>query len=718
MQKNFLMRLVTHIPIQRLMRLCIGSIILLLLAFQATSVINHWRSYQEIHRTGPINEVIAVWLEMGKNLAAERGFTNGLVYQAHTSTSAQKTELDTLRSKVNNSYSHTTLPSDYTLDARQKKELLRLQESWDELQRWRQKIDTLLSQPLEQRDKAAQEGWFEAASSVIETAQAWRWYLATRQLSEHTAFSTMIDEGFWLMTEYTGRERGLMGRLTVTGSLPTAKEYGQLIAYRENILQGWRLVRYSAMPEDLAPAILPILHEVEQTYFTTFESTRQLMYQAIEQKTAYPMKTDEWRMVSTQAIHDLFQANEKISALNNTVMEKKLRRTFVSMVIDVGAMILCLLLSTLTLKVMNERLFQPLSHYSRVMLDLAKDKTDLAIPESVAQDELKMMSSAIQTWQKHTVDRHRLAAESLQKDQQQAEEKATWMRNTSADLQNSISKTIIAIEASAKKLGTDVHAVEDAMRDVAAQSNTANQISSLADQALSTMKEKLGERISAGETIRQNIQISQSNIEQTVKQTNQANQTASGLNEAVDAISGILALIQTIAEQINLLALNATIESARAGDAGKGFAVVASEIKNLANQTTEATSKIATQISSVTLATEAMTNSLTAIQSAIDHVHKQSTVIAEDIGRQSADNATLTEAMDGTIQHVQQVIAKIQAIASIVDSAYTKVQTMTNAAQTFADDTHKIESQVGAFSEDLAKKADEVLSKKEAPASH
>ena len=94
------------------------------------------------------------------------------------------------------------------------------------------------------------------------------------------------------------------------------------------------------------------------------------------------------------------------------------------------------------------------------------------------------------------------------------------------------------------------------------------------------------------------------------------------LNDAAQAMGGIVELIGNITGQINLLALNATIESARAGEAGRGFAVVASEVKNLANQAKHATDTISREIEQLNGVASDVAGSLTAIKAAIAGVNE------------------------------------------------------------------------------------------------
>jgi methyl-accepting chemotaxis protein len=64
------------------------------------------------------------------------------------------------------------------------------------------------------------------------------------------------------------------------------------------------------------------------------------------------------------------------------------------------------------------------------------------------------------------------------------------------------------------------------------------------------------------------------------------------LSEQTQQIGEIIATVNDIAVQSNMLALNASVEAARAGEHGKGFAVVAAEVRNLAEQSRQATAQV------------------------------------------------------------------------------------------------------------------------------
>jgi methyl-accepting chemotaxis protein len=97
-----------------------------------------------------------------------------------------------------------------------------------------------------------------------------------------------------------------------------------------------------------------------------------------------------------------------------------------------------------------------------------------------------------------------------------------------------------------------------------------------------------------------NLQASVDSIASLVGSVAEGQQLLSDLQEALRNVAKAADSIDSIARQTNMLALNATIEAARAGEAGKGFAVVAGEVKNLANQTGQATKAITDTLAHLT----------------------------------------------------------------------------------------------------------------------
>jgi methyl-accepting chemotaxis protein len=134
-----------------------------------------------------------------------------------------------------------------------------------------------------------------------------------------------------------------------------------------------------------------------------------------------------------------------------------------------------------------------------------------------------------------------------------------------------------------------------------------------------------------------------------------ADAQAQRLNDAAQAMSGIVELIGNITGQINLLALNATIESARAGEAGRGFAVVASEVKNLANQAKQATDKIGQEIDNLNGISGDVVGALNKIKQAIQSVAEYVTTTAAAVEEQS----TVTSEMSSNMQRAAAEAAAI-----------------------------------------------------------
>lgn len=96
------------------------------------------------------------------------------------------------------------------------------------------------------------------------------------------------------------------------------------------------------------------------------------------------------------------------------------------------------------------------------------------------------------------------------------------------------------------------------------------------------------------------------------------------LTAKVEEVKSFVESIINISNQTNLLALNASIEAARAGEAGKGFAVVADEIRQLSEQTKDASANITEIINKLNEDTRRANES---IENSVSSVEKQNELI-------------------------------------------------------------------------------------------
>ncbi len=132
------------------------------------------------------------------------------------------------------------------------------------------------------------------------------------------------------------------------------------------------------------------------------------------------------------------------------------------------------------------------------------------------------------------------------------------------------------------------------------------------------------------------------------------------LGERSQDISGIVSLINSIAERTHILALNASIYAASAGETGRGFVVIADEIQRLAENSREATSKISTLVNNIQAETA---DTVTTMNEAISQV-VQGTRLAEQAG------ATMQETRANTgdlVDKVQQIAEKSSKQSKITD---------------------------------------------------
>ncbi|MDG4596078.1 MAG: methyl-accepting chemotaxis protein [Candidatus Contendobacter sp.] len=241
---------------------------------------------------------------------------------------------------------------------------------------------------------------------------------------------------------------------------------------------------------------------------------------------------------------------------------------------------------------------------------------------------------------------------------------------TASDTVKTQADTVIAVAENERQ------AVEQTAADLTAAAETMRQIADLAQ----TCNAAAETAIKTTQTALQTVTSTVSGINSTRDTIRETEKRIKRLGERSQEISGVVNLINTIAERTHILALNASMHAASAGEAGRGFAVVAGEVQRLAENAREATSQIATLVSNIQIETADTVNAMNA---AISQVVDGSR-LAEQAGDQ----------MKRTQETTAELVAAVQQIASRSQEQARVSSELLNRAQQIQESTRQTSQQL------------------------
>ena len=418
---------------------------------------------------------------------------------------------------------------------------------------------------------------------------------------------------------------------------------------------------------------------------------------AYEQPDAYPALYETFQQAFSRMETSMEELAGKIEAYQaEFVKESEASTAFVENILVISTL-LALFVTALSAWLQRKTVVKPLQQIERNMVGVAQGKFDIAIPFLERRDEIGAMARALEVFRKNGLEIERLNREQKEAADRARQERQQARQKMASEFEAQVGGIATAVAQSASEVQTFARAMTDSAESTTSEAGT---VATALDSAATNVQTaaSAGEELNASiQEISRQIGRSADLVLETVADARRTDETVQDLSRASQKIGDVVSIISDIAAQTNLLALNATIEAARAGEAGKGFAVVASEVKNLANQTAQATSEISLQIKASQSVTGEAINAIRKISERIAEMNTITAAIRSAMSQQEDATREISHSMSAAAAGTTQVSTALSNVSKVAAETGEVAGRLSHSSTSLTSQSETLRSAVDRF---------------------
>lgn len=415
--------------------------------------------------------------------------------------------------------------------------------------------------------------------------------------------------------------------------------------------------------------LVTLKNDMDGYYKIAREATSRLLSGETGEKMIFTLErmTEQYNNIKKKLQQNSLYVQENLNdKLSDSQKTTKNTMDFIKVVVFV----VVLLIFGLSMIIANN-ILDPLNILINLTQKVADGDLSVRVPDSDAKDESGIL---LRTFKQ--------MIENLANMTKQIKEAANSLASASAEISASVTQIASGATETATAANETSTTVEEVRQTALDSNRKAKHVSESSQKAVQVSQAGEKAVTSMVDAMRQ-IEAQMESIAESIMK----------LSEHGQAIGGIIATVEDVAEQSNLLAVNASIEAAKAGEHGKGFSVVALEVKNLAEQSRQATARVRNILDDIQKSTSGAVMTTEQGTKAVESGVFKSSEASDSIQRLANNVAEAAQATTQIAVSSQEQLVGMDQVVSAMESikqASTQNVSATKQVESAAHDLHEL----------------------------